>query len=34
LVKCLDDQNSDVRFSAGNALKGIDPEAAAKAGVK
>jgi HEAT repeat protein len=34
LVKCLEDQNGDVRVSAGYALKAIDPEAAAKARVK
>jgi HEAT repeat protein len=33
LVKLLQDQNSDIRANATNALKKIDPEAAAKAGV-
>ncbi|HWW02988.1 MAG TPA: HEAT repeat domain-containing protein [Candidatus Acidoferrum sp.] len=34
LVRCLDDQDRDTRHSISNALKAIDPEAAAKAGVK
>jgi len=34
LVKLLNDPDALVRRSAANALKAIDPEAAAKAGVK
>jgi HEAT repeat protein len=34
LVQCLNDENEYVRFAATNALKQIDPEAAAKAGIK
>jgi HEAT repeat protein len=34
LVKCVDDENPDVKSSVADALKAIDPEAAAKAGVK
>ena len=34
LAKALNDSDSGVRFMAANALKAIDPEAAARAGVK
>jgi HEAT repeat protein len=34
LVSALNDRNARVRLEAGSALKLIDPEAAAKAGVK
>ena len=34
LVDLLKDPDADVRKEAGSALKAIDPEAAAKAGVK
>jgi hypothetical protein len=34
LIKCLDDPEYEVRCNATNAMRAIDPEAAAKAGVK
>ena len=34
LVELLSDTNQDVSFAATNALKAIDPEGAARAGVK
>ena len=34
LLKLLDDENDTVRKSATNAIKAIDPEAAAKQGIK
>jgi HEAT repeat protein len=34
LVKFLNDPDMDVRINATNELKEIDPEAAAKAGIK
>ncbi len=33
-LKLLDDPDEDVRMSASNELKEIDPEAAARAGIK
>jgi HEAT repeat protein len=34
ILKCLSDADLGVRWQATNALRAIDPEAAAKAGVK
>jgi len=34
ILKCLSDEDPGVRMEATNAIKAIDPVAAAKAGVK